>query len=463
MNNLLVNILMGFSISKYWLSKYHSNLLVIPRVLRFLLRQYKSFDPSKLSFHLRIALRSVQHRLVFSAGQNILVRFSSYLLSSWYKPTLNKKTRRIKKIKRNQKKILKKKNNKRRRKKLKIVTNNLNTNKAKKDSIALKLVKLQLSLKPNFNFKINFSLEKYIQGFFDKISETISNYKIIKDDEKRKLKIEKIENERKEKILIEKQKKEEEELRVKLKEQALKDEARLEKQRTKDIKLFLRKEQALLRIEQAEKQKQFLKQLRLDKQIEKFRIREVKELERLEKISLREKREDYTGLQERIDKLKQKYRIIRDQKIRERVEALGVKLQGDEDRETLLVKEKEYTLARQKIEFALESFYRSASSLVFQLNKRHITRNMSIFRCIDRRFETGEIFIKWDESQDEEWLLLIYIKNNSPDEGIVIEDKTNPEKNLSHEFRNIDIFKASDTMVDSLTQLIARARAKNNN
>ena len=51
---------------------------------------------------------------------------------------------------------------------------------------------------------------------------------------------------------------------------------------------------------------------------------------------------------------------------------------------------------------------------------------MSIFRCIDRRFETGEIFVKWDEAPDEEWLLLIYIKNNSPDEGIVIEDKTNP-------------------------------------
>ena len=212
---------------------------------------------------------------------------------------------------------------------------------------------MQLSLKPQFNFKINFSLEKYIQGFFDKMSETISSYKTLKYDEKRRLKLEKIENERKAKIAIEKQKKEEEILRVKLKEQSLKDEARIEKQRTKDIKLFLRKEQALLRIEQAEKQKQFLKQLRLDKQIEKFRIREVKELERLEKISLKEKREDYAGLQERIDKLKEKYRIIRDQKIKERVEALGVKLQGDENREALLFKEKEYTLARQKIEFAL--------------------------------------------------------------------------------------------------------------
>ena len=337
------------------------------------------------------------------------------------------------------------------------------TNKAKKDTIALKLVKWQLSLKPEFNFKINFSLEKYIQGFFDKISETISNYKILKQDEKRKLKLEKIENERKTKLAFEKQKQEEKALRVKLKEQELREEARLEKQRTKDIKLFLRKEQALLRIEQAEKQKQFLKQIRLEKQIEKFRLREVKELEKLEKISLQEKREDYAGLQERIDKLKEKYRIIRDQKIKERVEALGVKLQGDENRETLLSKEKEYTLARQKVEFALESFYRSASSLVFQLNKRHITRNMSIFRCIDRRFETGEVFIKWDESEDEEWLLLIYIKNNSPDEGIIIEDKTNPEKSISHEFRSVDIFKASDTMVDSLTQLIARKRDKNIN
>ena len=379
------------------------------------------------------------------------------------KSSNKKKIKTIGKIKKRHKKSNKIRTKKKRTKKLKKNNDFINIKKAKKDSFALKLVKLQLSLKPEFNLKINFSLEKYIQGFFDKISETISNYRILKHDEKRRLRLEKIEGERKEKIEIENKKKEEEAVRLKLKEQALREEAKLEKQRAKDIKIFLRKEQALLRIEQAEKQKQFLKQLRLDKQIEKFRIREVKELEKLEKISLREKREDYASLQERIDQLKEKYRIIRDQKIKERVEALGVKLQGDEDRETLLQKEKEYTLARQKIEFALESFYRSASSLVFQLNKRHITRDMSIFRCIDRRFETGEVFIKWDESLDDEWLLLIYIKNNSPDEGIVIEDKTNPEKNISHEFRGVDIFKASDAMVDSLTQLIARKRDKNFN
>jgi len=372
-------------------------------------------------------------------------------------PTKRKKLpKKRKKIFNNKFKIIKKT-------KLKNKIVYLKTKKIEKDSLVLKLVKLQLSLRPQFNFKINFNLEKYIQGFFDKISETISSYKILKDDQKRKLKLEQIEKERIKKIELQKRKSEEEGLKVKLSEQTLKDEIKLEKQRNKEIKLFLRKEQALIRIEQAEKQKQFLQQLKLEKQIEKFRIREVKELEKLEKISLKEKREDYVGLQDRIEKLKEKYRIIRDQKIRERVEALGVKIQGDEDRETLLQKEKEYTVARQKIEFALESFYRSASSLAFQLNKRHITRHMSILRCIDRRFETGEIFIKWDEANDEEWLLLIYIKNNSPDEGIVIEDKTNPEKNISHEFKNNEIFKASDTMVDSLTQLIGRKREKKSN
>jgi hypothetical protein len=330
----------------------------------------------------------------------------------------------------------------------------------KKESLILKIIKLQYFLKPKFNIKINFSLEKYIQAFFDLIANSILEYKILKAEDKRNKKLEEIEIKERERILLQKKKIKEEEQKTIFKEKALKEEFKLEKERAKDIKLFLRKEQAILRIEQAERQRQFLKQLQLDKQIEKFRIREVKELEKLEKISLKEKREDYAGLQDRIEKLKDKYRIIRDQKIRERVEALGVKIIGDEDRETLLQKEKDYTVARQQIELSLESFYRSSSSLVFQLNKRHVTRHMSIFRCIDRRFETGEIFIKWDEAADDEWLLLIYIKNNSPDEGIVIEDKTDPEKNSSYDFKANEIFKASDFMVDSLTQLIARERAK---
>ena len=375
-----------------------------------------------------------------------------------------KKSKKISKVKKTKTKI--KKRNKIKSKKknnLKIKSKKKIIKKPKEKSFLLKIINFQNSLKPEIKLKINLNIEKYIQAFFDKISETISNYKVLKKDEQRRIKLEKQEQERQEKLALQEAKQKERELKLKLNEQVLKEEIRLEKQRTKEIKLFLRKEQALLRIEQAEKQKKFLQQLKLEKQIEKFRVREVKELEKLEKISLKEKREDYAGLQQRIEKLKEKYRIIRDQKIRERVEALGVKIQGDEDRETLLRKEKEYTLARQKIEFALESFYRSASSLVFQLNKRHITRHMSIFRCIDRRFENGEVYIKWDEDPDDEWLILIYIKDNSPDKGIIIEDKSNPEKNISNEYKPSEIFKASDMMVDSLTQLLERERSKKTN
>ena len=60
-------------------------------------------------------------------------------------------------------------------------------------------------------------------------------------------------------------------------------------------------------------------------------------------------------------------------------------------------------------------------------------------------------------------MLLVYIKNNSPSEGIVIEDKSNPEKNTIHELKTTEIFKASDLMVDSLTQLLAKERKKISN
>ena len=383
-----------------------------------------------------------------------------------------KSKKRIKSFK-NNKKIKKKSNKtktktkkikKRKRRKIKHVKNIISTQK-KSESLILKTIRIQETLKSNFTFKFNINLlaiDKAIAKFFQKIDQKIVEYREIKAEEKRRIKLEKLEIAQKQKLLLQKQKKEDEENKLKLKQKELREEERLEKERAKDIKIFLRKEQALIRKEQAERQKKFLQEIKLEQQIEKFRIREIKELEKLEKIALKEKRDDYSGLQERIKKLKNKYQQLRDQKIRERVEALGVEIQEGDDRETLLKKEREYNIARQKIELALESFYRSANSLVFQLNKRYITKHMSILRCIDRRFETGEIFIKWDETIDDEWLILIYIKDNSPDKGIIIEDKSNEEKNFSYEYKPSEIFKASDMMVDSLTQLIARKRSKKN-
>jgi len=383
---------------------------------------------------------------------------------------MKKKKKKIKKVKKRKKKIIVRKKKVKKKVKKKKLVKKIKFSKKKfykdksKDNFVLKIIRFQEKLKPNIKFNIDFfKIDRVIQGFFQKIDNKIQEFKKIRSEEKQRIKVEEFERQEREKRKEQKDKVEQENLILKFKEKELKEEKKLEKERNKELKKFLRQEQAIVRKEQAERQQRFLQELRIEKQIEKFRIREIKELEKLEKISLKEKREDYSGLQERIDNLKQKYQLIRDQKIRERVEALGVEVAEGDDRETLLQKEKNYNLERQKIENALESFYRSANSLVFQLNKRHITRHMSIFRCIDRRFENGEVYIKWDEDPDDEWLILIYIKDNSPDKGIVIEDKSNPEKNISNEYKSSDIFKASDMMVDSLTQLLERERSKKDN
>lgn len=375
-------------------------------------------------------------------------------LKNFSKKKLNLKKLKIKKIikvkkQRNKsKKILKIKNKKNSKKRIKV-------NKTTRAAIVS-----IIRFREKFNFKLNFNLDSFILKFFQSISNSIDNIKTIIAEEREHQKQKRIKEMEIEKIESIKKIKLEKELAKKQKEQELKDEAALVKERKKELQKFIRIEQALVRKEQAEKQRKFLEQIRLEKKIEQFRKREALEIKNLEKYVLSQERESYEEVQQRIEKIKQKYQALRDQKIRERIEQLGIKVEEGEDRSSLLEKERQYNEQRQKVEFALESFYRSAHSLCFQINKRYIPKYLNILRVVDRRFETGEIFIKWDEAQDEDWLILIYIKNNSPSEGIVIEDKTNPEKNVSHEFKSNEIFRASDVMVDSLTTLLDTERKK---
>ena len=351
-------------------------------------------------------------------------------------------------------------------KRKKIRKNNIKVKKFKKSVKSDKKTRtlIQNFLKINDKFKnifsFNFNLDQSLLKFFQGISNKIYNIKQVIQEEREKQKKIKIQTIEKEKIEFQKKLKFEKENELKAKEQELKDEIKLERERKKELQKFVRLEQAEVRKEQAEKQRKFLEQIKLEKKIEQFRKREALEIKNLEKFVLSQERESYENVQERINKIKEKYQKLRDQKIADRVKALGIEVQEGDDRSALLEKERIYNLERQKIEFALESYYRSSASLVFQINKKYIPKYLSIMRVIDRRFETGEIFIKWDDAPDEEWLILIYIKNNSPDEGIVIEDKTNPEKHTSHEFQSNEIFKASDMMVDALTKLLDDERNK---
>jgi len=301
-------------------------------------------------------------------------------------------------------------------------------------------------LKLSFQKVINFMLQPFFRAYDD-------------FREKRKIeKLRKIAIEEKEK---ERQIKEERRLRYEAKQRELRDEIKLARTREQDLKKFIRQEQAILRKEQAEKRRRFLEEIKLEKKIESFRKRELEEIKNLEKLALKEQREDYRQVEERLDKIKEKYRLIRDQKIRERVESLGVEISDADTKEDLLQKEKEYAEHRQTIELVLESFYRSANSLVFQLNKRYIPKHKSILRVVDRRYESNECFIRYDDSPDEDWLILIYLEDSDEKKGkVVVENKANAEKHETKSFDIKEIFTYSDYLVDAMTAHIDRERQK---
>jgi len=304
-------------------------------------------------------------------------------------------------------------------------------------------------IKLSFQKVINFMLQPFFIAY---------------DDFREKRKIERLRKiviEKKEK---EKQIKEERHLRYVAKQRELRDEIKLAKTREQDLKKFIRQEQAILRKEQAEKRLRFLEEIKLEKKIESFRKRELQEIKNLEKLALQEEREDYHPVEERLEKIKEKYRLIREQKIRERVQSLGVEISDTDTKEDLLQKEKKYAEHRQTIELVLESFYRSANSLVFQLNKRYIPKHKSILRVIDRRYESNECFIRYDDSPDEDWLILIYLEDSDAKKGkIVVENKANSEKHETKSFETKDIFNYSDYLVDAMTAHIDRERQKKAN
>lgn len=374
------------------------------------------------------------------------------------------KNRKKNKIKRsNKKRITKKRRKKFKFQKKKIIPFKLKRKKAQKTRAVVSRI-LNISDKIKSMLRFNFNLDKFLQTFFQGISNKVSNIKKIIQEERAKQKQKKIKEMEREKIESKKRFMQQEEIALKAKALELKEEKELSRQLSIDLKRFIREDQAELRRERAEKQRKFLEQIQLEKKIEGFVRREEKEVQALSKYVLNQQRESYEEVKLRIDKIKEKYKALRQQKIdeviRERLTQLGVEVKDSDTKEILLEKERVYNEEREKVEYALESFYRASHSLCFMISKRYLSKHLPIMRCIDKRIEESAIYIKWDDTPEDEWLICIYLKDDTPTEGIVIEDKTDPEKNISKEFKRDQIFDASDFMVDSLTALLERERNK---
>ena len=380
---------------------------------------------------------------------------------SAYKRKIKQKSRKLKKKKTF--KLRKENKHSKIKKKIKKFIKRRKTKPKKKIRISRKIKRRKIAKKrkikiPEFKkqrkYLIKLSFQKVINFMLQPFFRVYDDYR-----EKRKIeKLKKIAIEKKEK---ERQIKEERRLRYEAKQQELRDEIKLAKTREQDLKKFIRQEQAILRKEQAEKRRRFLEEIKLEKKIESFRKRELSEIKNLETMALKEQRDDYRPVEIRLEKIKNKYRLIREQKIRERVQSLGLETTETDTKEDLLQKEREYAEHREKIELVLESFYRSANALVFQLNKKFIPKHKSILRCINSLYETSECFIRYDDSPDEDWLILIYLEDSDTKKGkIVVENKANPEKHETKTFETKEIFAYSDYLVDSMTQHIDRERKK---
>ena len=379
------------------------------------------------------------------------------------KPKKDRRPEKITKRKSKTKKSIKSKRRKTKFKKNKIKFRRSERKKKQKTRAIISSL-LSLSDKVKSMLRFNLNLDQSLQNFFQGISNRVSNIKKVIQEERAKQKEKKIKEMEREKIEARKRFMQQEEIALKAKALELKEEKELSRQLSIDLKRFLREDQAELRRERAEKQRKFLEQIKLEKKIESFVRREEKEVQALSKYVLGQQRESYEEVKLRIDKIKEKYKALRQQKveeaIRERLTQFGVEVKDSDTKEILLEKERVYNEEREKVEYALESFYRASHSLCFMISKRYLSKHLPIMRCIDKRIEESSIYIKWDDTPENEWLICIYLKDDSPTQGIVIEDKTDPEKNISKEFKRDQIFDASDFMVDSLTALLDRERNK---
>ena len=367
------------------------------------------------------------------------------------KPQKKKKIKKFKKRRKvKSKKKIKKSSSRtrkinKRRKKVRKISKKKRTLKIKSK---IKLPKILLKT-PKFNLFEKLSFQGTINWLLQPIFRAYDNYL----ESKRIKKMEKMAFEKKEK---EREKKLQTQLRLEEKKKELQFEKKLEIERKKDLKRFISEGQALLRKQKSDERRKLYETMQIQRRLDQFVKREKNEIFNLERYALREQISEYQTVQESIDKIRKKYQTIRETKVRENYRSMGISVEDTDTKEDLYEKHRLFEEQRKKVELVLESFFRSAQSLIFQLNRRWIPKNLEILRVIDKRWEENLFYIKLDSEIEDNWLMLIYLEDSNPDkQTIVVEDKTS-EKYMTKKFTTSSIFSYSDWMVDRWTQFLDR-------
>ena len=360
----------------------------------------------------------------------------------------SKKTRKSSKKKRFKKRPLRRRTRKSKKKKRKKVKQLIRRKKVKSKKTKRRKSFFKKARTSGFKksikkrFKFSFSLGELLEKIASPIVNKIRDYQkkkqlLIKEEEKRK----------------KKEIRAAEDLRKNLLKQEIKEEKIAARTRKIELHSFLREEIKNNRLQAQAKQKKFLEEVKLEKTLERFRARELEEIKILEKFSLSVEKDEFKSLEVRIQKIKDRYRELRISRVRKRVEELVGSNLSEINIGDIRKQEQDYLEKRRLISISLESFRRSASSLIYQICKLHLPKSADLIRVIDRVFEDSAIIIREDLQPDDNFLILISLDLKK--DLIVVEDKI---KNELREYNKNEIFKFGDDMVDSLILYLERIR-----
>ena len=194
---------------------------------------------------------------------------------------------------------------------------------------------------------------------------------------------------------------------------------------------------------------------------DQFRLQLVKDIKNEERQKIYRLKDHLWSLGDRFANIRARYKEYRLNIRNKQLAELEIRRQNREEARIILEAEKAENALKQKLVEKLERFSRNMKSIVFQINKRYITKKRPPLRFVDNITESGECLIKNDDAPtDKDYLILLYVEGedvsqrlNNP---ICLDDKT--DIGYPKNFQPKNIFDASDYIIDRLAVMFDKER-----
>ena len=194
---------------------------------------------------------------------------------------------------------------------------------------------------------------------------------------------------------------------------------------------------------------------------DQFRLQLVKDIKKEERQKIYRLKDHLWNLGDRFANIRARYKEYRLNIRNKQLAELEIRRQNREEARIILEAEKAENALKQKLVERLERFSRNMKSIVFQINKRYITKKRPPLRFVDNITESGECLIKNDDAPtDKDYLILLYVEGedvsqrlNNP---ICLDDKT--DIGYPKNFQPKNIFDASDYIIDRLAVMFDKER-----